>query len=136
MKGGRFRITDTEAIASSSFYLLGLLNSRLMAFLFNNFIQNTGAQQKLHSWDDIRNLPVYTINFDDPDDKARHNRMLSLVNEMLELHKHLSDVRTDQEKRIITQEIESTDREIDSLVYGLYGLTADDIEVVEESVSK
>ena len=62
--------------------------------------------------------------------------MVTLVTEMLELHKHLSYAKTDQEKRLITQEIESTDRQIDSLVYGLYGLTEDEIAVVEESVSK
>jgi type II restriction/modification system DNA methylase subunit YeeA len=62
--------------------------------------------------------------------------MVMLVSEMLELHKHLSQAKTDQEKRLITQEIESTDRQIDSLVYGLYGLTTDEITVVEESVSK
>ena len=62
--------------------------------------------------------------------------MVTLVTEMLELHKHLSHAKTDQEKRLITQEIESTDRQIDSLVYGLYGLTADEIAVVEESVGK
>jgi hypothetical protein len=33
-------------------------------------------------------------------------------------------------------EIESTDRQIDLLVYELYGLTADEITVVEESVPK
>jgi hypothetical protein len=33
------------------------------------------------------------------------------------------------------QEIVSIDRQIDSLVYGLYGLTADEIAVVEETVS-
>ena len=60
----------------------------------------------------------------------------SLVTGMLELHKHLSHAKTDREKRLIIQEIESTDRQIDSLVYGLYGLTADEIAVVEESVSK
>jgi hypothetical protein len=52
------------------------------------------------------------------------------------LHKHLSHAKTDQEKRIITQEIESTDRQIDSLVYGLYGLNADEIRVVEEAIVK
>jgi type II restriction/modification system DNA methylase subunit YeeA len=62
--------------------------------------------------------------------------MVTLVTEMLELNKHLSLAKTDQEKRIITQEIGSTDRQIDSLVYGLYGLTADEIAVVEESISK
>jgi hypothetical protein len=62
--------------------------------------------------------------------------MAKLVIEILELHKHLTYAKTDQEKRLITQEIESTDRQIDSLVYGLYGLTADEIAVVEECVGK
>jgi hypothetical protein len=52
------------------------------------------------------------------------------------LHKHLSHAKTDHEKRLITQEIDSTDRQIDSLVYGLYGLTADEIAVVEETLGK
>ena len=62
--------------------------------------------------------------------------IVSLVTGMLELHKHLSHAKTDQEKRLVTQEIESTDRQIDSLVYGLYGLTADEIAVVEEITEK
>lgn len=48
----------------------------------------------------------------------------------------MSHAKTDQEKRIVTQEIESTDRQIDSLVYGLYGLTADEIAVIEEAVGR
>jgi len=62
--------------------------------------------------------------------------MVTLINEMLDLHKHLSHAKTDQEKRLITQEIGSTDRQIDSLVYGFYGLTAREIAVVEESMEK
>ncbi len=116
-----------RVIPSSSLYLLGILNSRLMLLVFNNFIQTSGTEQKMHLWDDLKNLPIYTIDFDNPDDKARHDRMVTLVTEMLELHKHLSQAKTDQEKRLIMQEIESTDRQIDSLVYGLYGLTADEI---------
>jgi hypothetical protein len=120
-----------RVIPSSSLYLLGLLNSRLMLLVFNNFIQTSGTEQKMHLWDDLKNLPIYTIDFDNPDDKARHDRMVTLVTEMLKLHKHMSQAMTDQEKRLIMQEIESTDRQIDSLVYGLYGLTADEIDVVE-----
>jgi hypothetical protein len=62
--------------------------------------------------------------------------MVVLVTEMLELHKHLSQAKTDQERRIITHEIESTDRQIDSLVFAIYGMTADEIALVEESMSK
>jgi hypothetical protein len=126
----------TNAIASSNRYLLGLLNSRLIAFLFKNSHLTSGAEQKLHSWDDLRNLPLYSIDFDDPVDKIRHERMVILVSEMLSLHKHMSLAKIDREKHLITREIESIDRQIDSLVYGLYGLTADEIAVVEESVTK
>jgi TaqI-like C-terminal specificity domain len=135
-KGRTIADNTTGAISSSSRYLLGLLNSRLMAFLFKNSRQTSGAEQKLHSWDDLRNLPVYTIDFDNPVDKIRHDRMDVLVSVMLELYKHLSQAKTEKEKHLITQEIESIDRQIDSLVYGLYGLTADEVAIVEESESK
>jgi hypothetical protein len=121
-----------RVIPTSNLYLLGLLNSRLIFLVFNNLIQISGTEQKMHSWVDLKNLPIYTPDFDNPDDKTRHDRMVALVTEMLKLHKHLSDAKTDQEKRLITQEIASTDRQIDSLVYGLYGLTADEIKIIEE----
>jgi hypothetical protein len=117
-------------------FLLGILNSKLMYFLFETNLPKLRAGFFMPAYVVLKNFPIYTIDFDNPDDKIRHDRMVTLVTEMLELHKHLSHAKTDQEKRIITQEIESTDRQIDSLVYGLYGLTVDEIAVVEESVSK
>ena len=125
----------TGLIPKKDYYLLGILNSNLGRFLFSRYC--TPVQNGYHLlWEYPSKVPVYTIDFDNPDDKIRHDRMVALVTEMLELHKHLSQAKTDREKRLITQEIESTDRQIDSLVYGLYGLTADEIAVAEESVSK
>jgi hypothetical protein len=126
----------TRFINSSSLYLLGVLNSRLSTFIFRVTAHEVPEKKRTQVWERIAALPIYTIDFDNPDDKSRHNRMVVLVTEMLELHKHLSHAKTDREKRIIVQEVESTDRQIDSLVYALYGLTADEIAVVEESVSK
>jgi len=39
--------------------------------------------------------------------------------------------RTPQEKEMIQREIESTDGAIDALVYSLYGLTEEEIKIVE-----
>jgi hypothetical protein len=50
---------------------------------------------------------------------------------MLDLHRHLGLAASEQEKRIIAQEIDSTENQIDSLVYGIYGLSVDEIAVVE-----
>ena len=59
--------------------------------------------------------------------------MVALVTKMLELHKYLPQAKTDQEKRLVQQDIEATDVRIDALVYELYGLTAEEIAVVEGS---
>ena len=122
-------------ISHSSHYLLGVLNSRLSAFILRMTAHEV-PEKRIPAGKRIASLPIYTPDFDNPDDKARHDRMVTLVTGMLELHKHLTHAKTDQEKRLVMQEIESTDRQIESLVYGLYGLTADEIAVVEESVGK
>jgi hypothetical protein len=38
---------------------------------------------------------------------------------------------TPQEQEMVKREIESTDRQIDRLVYELYGLTEEEIKIVE-----
>ncbi|HEY4672745.1 MAG TPA: hypothetical protein VIH03_01120, partial [Nitrososphaerales archaeon] len=65
-------------------------------------------------------------------DKARYDKMVSLVERMLELHKR--NPRTPQEQELVKREIVSTDRQIDTLVYELYGLTEDEIKIVEGKV--
>jgi hypothetical protein len=124
----------TSIIPKNDLYLLGLLNSKALDFVIHSISSTKQGGYFEYKPMYVSKLPIYTIDFDNPDDKTRHDRMVTLVSEMLELHKHMSHAKTDQEKRIITQEIESTDRQIDSLVYGLYGLNADEIAVVEETV--
>jgi hypothetical protein len=121
----------TFILPQKNLLLLGILNSKLGWFLISNYcIQIHGGYQLIFQY--LGKIPIYTIDFDNPNDKIRHDRMATLVTEMLELQKHIGHAKTDQEKRFITQEIESTDRQIDSLVYGLYGLTADEIKIIEE----
>ena len=48
---------------------------------------------------------------------------------MLALHK--KSPKTPQEQEMVKREIESTDREIDSLVYELYGMSEEEIKIVE-----
>jgi len=79
----------------------------------------------------VVNLPVIPINFSDPADKARHDRIVQLVEQMLDLHKHLVEARTGHDTTIIQRQIDATDRQIDRLVYELYGLTEEEIAVVE-----
>lgn len=56
--------------------------------------------------------------------------MVTLMARMLVLHRQCQAARTPPEQTVLAAQIEATDRQIDRLVYGLYGLTAAEIEVV------
>ena len=64
-------------------------------------------------------------------DKARHDKMVKLVEQMLTLHKELPAARTPDEKIRIQRQIDTTDHQIDQLVYELYGLTDKEIQIVD-----
>jgi hypothetical protein len=110
------------------------------------------------------------VNFSDPADKARNDRMVTLVTQMLQsisnlmvrngfreepvrvlrcprgssehqgkedsrslrcLNKIVQDATLDHEKTLLQRQIEATDAAIDKLVYELYGLTDEEIAIVE-----
>ena len=73
------------------------------------------------------------IDFSDAGDKARHDRMVRLVETMLGLNEKLPAASTPHGERLIERQITATDRQIDRLVYDLYGLTDEEIEMVEEA---
>jgi hypothetical protein len=54
---------------------------------------------------------------------------------MHSLHKQRAAAKTPQEQTVLQRQVEATDRRIDRLVYELYGLTEDEIKIVETAVS-
>ena len=79
----------------------------------------------------VKTLPIPTIDFSDPTDVALHDRMVSLVDQMLSLHKQLQEARTPHEQTGLQRQIEATDGQIDALVYELYGLTEEEIRLID-----
>ena len=113
-------------------YLLGVLNSVLVTFYYRNRLitnrESIAQLKKIH----LDVIPIRTIDFSDPKDKVHHDRMVNLVEQMLELHKRLVAAKTPTEKTMIQRQIDTTDKQIDRLVYKLYGLTEEEIKIVEE----
>ncbi len=57
--------------------------------------------------------------------------MVALVEHMLALHQKLAAATVPTDKQLYQRQIEATDRQIDALVYELYGLTEEEIVVVK-----
>ena len=115
-------------------YCLGILNSKLMSWYFLA-IHSVGRRDDFPKivLKQTRSLPFPALDFTDPTDKAAHDRMVELVERMLQLHKDLAAARTDHDKTLLHRQIATTDKEIDKLVYELYGLTEEEIRIVEEA---
>lgn len=129
MASGGFSITVSNDSELSPNYVLGLLNSTLLFWRLRSISNIFRGGWITCTKQYVETLPIRTINFSDAEDKARHDKMVSLVERMLELHKQ--NPRMPQDKERLQREIESTDRAIDQLVYELYGLTEEEIRIVE-----
>ena len=79
----------------------------------------------------LNKLPIKSIDFQNPSEKQTHDRIVSLVEQMLEAKKQLSTAKTDKDKTYFERKCESLDRQIDAEVYKLYGLSEEEIKIVE-----
>jgi hypothetical protein len=133
-EGGYYSSNTTYFIPRRDLYLLGLLNSSLGCFYFKRTC--AGLEGKNETYlrffgQYLEGFPVCTMETADKADKALHDKMVSLVNQMLSFNKRLREAKTDHEKTSLQRQIDTVDQQIDQLVYELYGLTEEEIKIVE-----
>ncbi len=123
-----------EASWPSPLFLLGIINSWLITWRHHR--RSPKAKKALFPKvlvGDLKQIPIPKLSLTCSEDKSAHDRMVKPVEQMLELHRKLAVVRTPQEKTALERQIAATDTQIDTLVYQLYGLTAEEIKIVESS---
>ena len=142
-KGPRFTL-DTEGhylsntaycLGTENRYLLGILNSRLFWFAISNisipFGIRAGKYRYRLIYQYMEKVPIRVIDLASKLDKAKHDQIVALVGRMLDQHKLLASAKAPDDKIKLQRQIDATDREIDRLVYDLYGLTDEEIAIVE-----
>ncbi|MGO8703262.1 MAG: Eco57I restriction-modification methylase domain-containing protein [Candidatus Brocadiia bacterium] len=127
---GGFGITINEKTGSLE-YLCGLLNSRLLDFYLKHVTTTFHGGYFAANKQFIGQLPIRQIDFNKAKDKSHHGRIVSMVNQMMQLQKRLAAAKSEAEKAVNQRQIASTDSEIDRLVYDLYGLTKAEIAILE-----
>jgi hypothetical protein len=114
-------------------FVLGLLNSKLPDWYLRKISVRQYQTAFSYVKKYIEQLPIRPINLSDPTDKARHDKMVTLVEQMLDLHKRKAAATDASGQARLQRLIDSTDKEIDTLVYELYSLTPEEIAVVEKA---
>lgn len=115
-------------------YLLGIINSRLITFYHRKkFLDEFKMRFQKILIKDCRRIPAHLVAPDNKREVETHDRIVDSVKTLGALQSRFSMARTDQERNQLERQIDATDRQIDNLVYDLYGLTKEDIAVVESS---
>jgi hypothetical protein len=116
------------------FFLLSIINSKLISW-YHQYSSPKGTRSVFPKVliGDIRNFPFPKIDLSRPEYRARYNKLISLVEQMIEFQEKITRANTEHEKAILRRLISSTDKQIDQLVYELYGLTEDEIKIVENA---
>jgi hypothetical protein len=125
-------VNPSDKTTFSMKYLLGILNSRLISFLYP-FVSNKLVAQAFPrlSVGDVKRLPIVAVDVKNPADKTRHDKLVLLVEKMLALTPKLRGATSESEKAALQNAVTTTDAKIDRLVYELYGLTEVEIKIVE-----
>ncbi len=110
-------------------FVLGIINSKLINYFYSKKFESShmrgGYFRCFKQY--LDKIPINQIS------KTEQQPLIKFVDKMLSLNKRLNkigDKKTDERVRI-EGEIEKIDKEIDDLVYKLYGLTDKEIKVVE-----
>ncbi len=119
-------------------YLLGLLNSRLAWFAMSQISIPFGTRAGEYRYrlftQYVEQIPIRAIDVSDPADKSRRDHIVRLVEQMLDAQQRLETARSDKDKNYYSAKCAAFDRQLDGLVYELYGLTEEEIQIVESSV--
>ncbi len=116
-------------------YVVGLLNSKLMRFLYQSLVVESGQkvfpQVKVRS---IRRLPIRKPNLLSDAGRRLHDRIVELVELLLGLSERRYLANTQREVEGTDRQIAALDDHLDQLVYEIYGLSAAEIAQIEATV--
>ncbi len=127
---GGYGITADESRVSLH-YLCGLLNSHLLDYYLKRVTTTFHGGYFAANRQFIELLPIHKIDDSRKAETTIRDRIILLVDSMQTLHKQLRVTKSSVEKEIIQRQIDTTNAEINRMVYELYGLTDEEIAIVE-----
>ena len=125
-------IIDQNKYKINYLALTGIINSKLPSFFIQSVLFS-GTTETSRVMDAIYSdyIPLPNLDFSNPSDVSKHDKMVSLVDRMLEIQKKIHESQIPDEKERYKRIADAIDEQIDELVYELYGLTEEEIKIVE-----
>jgi hypothetical protein len=109
-------------------YLLGLLNSKFMNWYYQTILNpEKGEVLAQVKRGHLALLPVKMAT------AKTQNEIIKLVDQLLQLNKEIQQTRLPNKIEQLQSRIDFYEQKINETVYRLYGLTKDEIEIIEQN---
>ena len=104
----------------SIFYIQAILNHWLMELLVKSKASTFRGDYYSHGKQFIATLPIYKINFEDPDEVAKHQRIVDLVQTIMSLKQQMTAAPNATQRTVMERSISAVNSELNSIINTLY----------------
>ncbi|ASN06332.1 Eco57I restriction-modification methylase domain-containing protein [Virgibacillus necropolis] len=111
-------------------YYLGVLNSSLITFYVQNrLLTNKNSMPQLKT-NDLKQIPLHVKELNDNHFAIMHNEIVDNVDKLIDLYKNQISTITSHELNVNRRIIKSYETRIDEIVYELYGITEEELMLI------
>ena len=111
--------------------ICALLNSKLINFYYVKNFTNASTLTVNISKTFLEKIPLPLIDLNNKEDKEVHDKIVTLVDNIIALNKNLSVEKNPNSITMLNRQINAVDKQIDALVYKLYNLNDEEIKIIE-----
>ena len=115
----------------NSKFILAILNSKLISWFTYIFVFGKAIRTMHFDNPATSRIPMPSVDLTKKSDKEVHDKLVKLVDNIIAINKKLVGENNPNTKEILERQVRALDGEIDKLVYGLYGLTDEEIGIVK-----
>jgi len=113
-------------------YILGLLNSKFLSWYYQNFLNpEKGEALAQVKRGHLALLPIKEINSKNNSEVKLHDEIVKLVSLLLKFNEEMQQAKLESKREQIKGRIDFCEDRINEIVYQLYELTPEEIEIVE-----
>lgn len=111
--------------------ICALLNSKLINFYYVKNFTNASTLTVNISKTFLEKIPLPLIDLNNKEDKEVNDKIVTLVDNIIALNKNLSYEKNPNTIEMLNARIQAVDKAIDKIVYSLYGLSKEEIRIIE-----
>jgi len=120
-----------EGATIGYYYLLGILNSKLMRFVYEHMVGEEGRIFPEVKPVQLFKLPIRSIDRSNPSDVRAHDEIEGIVSSLIAGYQRLSKSGRPVANSIDQESIRKLEARVDRAVFRLYGVVEGDVETIE-----